>query len=100
MAVTFANSLKAQMLNTVETNIGEAGRVYYSSGPSSYSSIAGTEVFPGDFEDYVSYAVIYSSGSNQYDLGSIGLVGSTNDGNKNDGTVGNISWLIADVTYI
>jgi hypothetical protein len=91
------------IFTNVKTNLpftGDSGRLYYSSGPSSYSSIAGTEVFPGDFEDYVSYAVIYSSGSNQYDLGSVGFVGSTNDGSKNDGTEGNIPWLIADVTYI
>jgi len=77
---------------------GESGRVYYASGMDSYSSIAGTEVFPGDFEDYQSYAIMEKTG-NDYSIGSVGLVGSTNDGNKNDGTVGNIPWLLADVTY-
>ncbi len=78
---------------------GESGRVYYGSGMGSYSSIAGTEVFPGDFEDYESYAILDNTGNNYY-IGAVGLVGSTNDGSKNDGTVGNIAWLLADVTYI
>ena len=78
---------------------GESGRVYYGSGMGSYSSIAGTEVFPGDFEDYQSYAILDNTG-NDYSIGTVGLVGSTNDGSKNEGTVGNIAWLLADVTYI
>jgi len=77
---------------------GEPGRTYYFSGAGSYSAIAGTEVFPGDFEAYQNYGLLSAGGSNQYFLSSVGLVGSTNDGALNEGSPGPLYWMIADVT--
>jgi hypothetical protein len=80
--------------------IGTSGRTYYNTGAGSYHLYAGSEVFPGDYEAINNIAYISNNGSNQYGVSSVSIIGGTNDPSLNEGTQGNIPWMIADVTYI
>lgn len=81
--------------------LGEEGRVYYGSGINSYRSYAGSEVFEGsgDFQNYLIYSILDEQ-ANYYGPSTVESIGSTNDANKDEGTTGDIAWLLADVTNI